>query len=415
MLSSQIFLLWALSLVSLPLLSAAAQFPWAAIGDSFSAGPGAGKPYGTDSGSCMRRDGSYPAQLKHRFPYPNNVLQFLSCTGDKVPGLLEQLPQMNHYQKVVTLSIGGNDVGFSKILRACVFKPGGPIADDCDETIKSVREERINGDKLVNTLKQGYMAVTSRLTGDHTRIVLVQLYPNFFNEYTDWCDDQTMGMIPQYKPLLDKELRRKLNQLGNDVRREIIRAITEHRKRVPANEKWIILDEYDKVYPGHRFCEAHHKTLDNDDVWFFTPKGNDSPVQVREYLDVLAEYDPNTCKDHPNYDDFVFGWHCDQARYLEFVQKNSTSDNDSGDTHNLAKRIPVFIAEPLIKGFHPKTAAFKVISELNYRAIADNVRPDVQVPDKELKHKAGDKGQSDGKGNGHNTTSGDAAATTWQG
>ena len=89
-----------------------------------------------------------------------------------------QLPKIDEDQQVVTLSISGNDIGFSKILKACVFKPGGPISDDCDDTIKEA--EDFIKDHLKDTLHKAYDAVFNRITDDERRKVFVQLYPAFF-------------------------------------------------------------------------------------------------------------------------------------------------------------------------------------------------------------------------------------------
>lgn len=93
--------------------------------------------------------------------------------------------------------------------------------------------------------------------------MFITLYPNFFKEGTDWCNEQTMGSIPGFKPLLDNDLRRKLNFLGESVRGEIKQIIDQysgdrhsHQPGWERNRMWY-LDEFDhETYEGHRFCEA---------------------------------------------------------------------------------------------------------------------------------------------------------------
>lgn len=65
-------------------------YPWAGLGDSFAAGPGAGEPYEDLSGTkgCYRSKGAYPAQLRTDFPFPGQDLQFLACTGDVVDDMI---------------------------------------------------------------------------------------------------------------------------------------------------------------------------------------------------------------------------------------------------------------------------------------------------------------------------------------
>lgn len=119
------------------------DYPWAAIGDSFSAGPGAGTPFGAPDAGCFRNKGAYPVQLNRDFPFDNVrlAMQFLSCTGAVMKDVQEQqITDLNRDQGFILLSIGGNDVGFSKVLKACVFKPGGPYSGSCDDAIEAAEK-----------------------------------------------------------------------------------------------------------------------------------------------------------------------------------------------------------------------------------------------------------------------------------
>ncbi|TPX09106.1 uncharacterized protein E0L32_001631 [Thyridium curvatum] len=337
-------------------------YPWVAIGDSFSAGPGAGKPFGDEiSGDCFRNDGSYPAQLNKDFPYPNNGMQFLSCTGAVTSDMIAtQIPNMDKDQQVITVSIGGNDVGFGKILKACVFKPGGPFSDDCDETINSVRKW-LDDNKLRDVLKKGYDAIIERLDRGNKRTIFVQLYPGFFGEGpgTEWCNSQSMGIIPGYKPLLTNELRHTLNRLAEYVRDEIKQFLERYNGGLRWDQPRIFyMDDFDlDTYETHRFCEKGRETLDDPDIWFFTIGGNDSP-QTMTAQDVLSKYDPGKCTQDAKYQtDFAYGWYCDTARYVA-----SLSDSDKGNFRTYAP-------ESVTKAFHPKTAAFTSIKNKHKEAI----------------------------------------------
>jgi len=115
---------------------------YAALGDSFAAGPGAGPQY--DHGRetwCHRHEGSWTRQVA-----ADDILRkgrdtidgfgFVACTGaltkhvfkepqaeglndsdDPTPTPIPQAQRINgFYPQLVTLSIGGNDVGFSDLL-----------------------------------------------------------------------------------------------------------------------------------------------------------------------------------------------------------------------------------------------------------------------------------------------------------
>lgn len=84
------------------------------MGDSFSAGPGAGNQI---DGPCKRNDKGYPAILQDDWPNGDaHTLKFISCSGAKIPDTMEkQLPQidsslkypdcLNQLETPLTLSI----------------------------------------------------------------------------------------------------------------------------------------------------------------------------------------------------------------------------------------------------------------------------------------------------------------------
>ena len=112
-------------------------FNWYALGDSYTAGPGAGDLDPSDQGDCVRSVGSYGPQLQSDWIYTDeNELNFLACTGAKTGGVLSnQLPEMSSDPPpdFAVITIGGNDIGFSKIVKACLIGLVG--AGDCDDKI----------------------------------------------------------------------------------------------------------------------------------------------------------------------------------------------------------------------------------------------------------------------------------------
>ncbi|EKJ76429.1 hypothetical protein FPSE_03428 [Fusarium pseudograminearum CS3096] len=108
----------------------------AAIGDSYSAGIGAGDRLGSiydafKSGSdfaCARYDHAYPYVINQddRIGDPSKrKFQFLSCSGAVMKDVVDkQIPEMESGQDAITLSIGGNDVGLINLLNSCIFQMG---------------------------------------------------------------------------------------------------------------------------------------------------------------------------------------------------------------------------------------------------------------------------------------------------
>ena len=110
----------------------------AALGDSYSAGEGAG-PYldGTDvaGDECLRSNQAYGPLLDTDKRL--GTLTFVACSGASTIDLLRANHEypLEHGQigaipaptKTVTLTIGGNDAGFSSVLISCISGHIGPI------------------------------------------------------------------------------------------------------------------------------------------------------------------------------------------------------------------------------------------------------------------------------------------------
>ena len=126
--------LWTWAVAVGPVSGQFVQLGWTAFGDSFAAGPGAGADIG-GSGDCRRRTGAWPNQLNTSPLLSTNlahVFNFAACSGARIADVLSK-PTNNgqldvfrantvNYRDFATISIGGNDVGFSNTLDACVFQ-----------------------------------------------------------------------------------------------------------------------------------------------------------------------------------------------------------------------------------------------------------------------------------------------------
>jgi lysophospholipase L1-like esterase len=107
-----------------------------AVGDSYSTAQGVGNyDSGKADAQCLRGPGAWPRQLQHD-ALGIKVITHLACTGAKVPDLFSdykgnpaQIDPTAHHGDVqlVTLTIGGDDVGFASTLRSC-FVTGSSCA-----------------------------------------------------------------------------------------------------------------------------------------------------------------------------------------------------------------------------------------------------------------------------------------------
>ncbi|QIK77338.1 SGNH/GDSL hydrolase family protein [Nocardioides piscis] len=107
----------AVALTVVPTGSAGAVDPdeYVALGDSYSAGNGA---FSNNLGSCFRNTYAYPYLVAQQ--RANTDLTFVACGGAVTGDVIEkQVPSLSAATDFVTITIGGNDVGFANVIFNC--------------------------------------------------------------------------------------------------------------------------------------------------------------------------------------------------------------------------------------------------------------------------------------------------------
>jgi len=100
--------------------SAASSVNYVALGDSYSSGVGAGS-YISSSGSCYRSTNAYPALwASAHAPASYNSVACSGATTSTVNS--SQLSALSSATTLVSITIGGNDVGFSNIMETCALQ-----------------------------------------------------------------------------------------------------------------------------------------------------------------------------------------------------------------------------------------------------------------------------------------------------
>lgn len=110
--------------------SAAEQGPYVALGDSYTSGPKIPDQNGTPSG-CDRSDANYPSLVAKTLDLTGSRFKDVSCASATTKNLTSaqhpsgqtnppQLDALSDATRLVTLGIGGNDVGFSSLLTTCI-------------------------------------------------------------------------------------------------------------------------------------------------------------------------------------------------------------------------------------------------------------------------------------------------------
>lgn len=167
----------------------AATVNYVALGDSYSSGVGAGNYY-SSSGSCDRSPNAYPALWAAA--HSPSSFTFVACSGAKTTDVINnQLSALNSSTTLVSMTIGGNDAGFSSIMETCVL-------DSTSSCLSAVSQ----GESFVNNqlpARLNTMLADIRADAPSARIVLLG-YPEFYDLNAWFC----IGLSSQDHAALDQ-------------------------------------------------------------------------------------------------------------------------------------------------------------------------------------------------------------------
>jgi lysophospholipase L1-like esterase len=109
---------------------------YVALGDSYSAGNGAGN-YISSSGDCHRSNSAYPALYAAAH---GNPFTFNACSGAVTTDVTNsQLGGLSSSTGLVSITIGGNDAGFSDVMTTCVLDSDSTCAARVDTAENYIR------------------------------------------------------------------------------------------------------------------------------------------------------------------------------------------------------------------------------------------------------------------------------------
>jgi lysophospholipase L1-like esterase len=147
--------------------NAATAVNYVALGDSYSAGVGAGG----NSGSCDITTAAYPA-LWDSANVPSSF-DFAACSGATTADVVDsQVAALSAATTLVSITIGGNDVGFSSVMETCVLDSTSSCVSAVD-TAESEVATQLPGE-LDNAL--GTIAADA----PHARVVVMD-YPELYD------------------------------------------------------------------------------------------------------------------------------------------------------------------------------------------------------------------------------------------
>lgn len=238
-------------LAALPLLltaapTSASSINYVALGDSYSSGLGAGS-YGS-SGSCDVSSVAYP-QLWANANAPASFTN-VTCAGATTSDVINsQVNSLSASTNLVSITIGGNDIGFSSVMETCVLESTSSCISAVDQA------ETAANSTLPSELDNAYNAISAH--APNARVVVLS--------YTELYDlSRSSGCIG-----LSTDARTALNQGADDLNAQVQAAAGRH------GFAYVNMTPY---FSGHLICDSNswlHSTnfLDPEESYHPTASG----------------------------------------------------------------------------------------------------------------------------------------------
>lgn len=204
--------------------ASASSVNYVALGDSYASGLGAGNYSG---GSCDRSSGAYP-QLWANANHPASFA-FVACSGATTTDVINhQISALSSATTLVSVTIGGNDVGFENVMITCVLGSDS----DCVNAINQAENQAQT--QLPGNLNTLFSDISARSPGAR---VVVTGYPEFYDlARSSGC----IGLSTTKRTALDG---------GADVLDSVIQAAT-------AGHPGFVYADVKAAFGGHEICDS---------------------------------------------------------------------------------------------------------------------------------------------------------------
>jgi lysophospholipase L1-like esterase len=185
---------------------------YVALGDSYTSGPGI--PQQVDAG-CARSDHNYPSLVAAR----RQVSGFddVSCAGATTAEMWQaqgtNAPQLDAVRRdtdLVTLQIGGNDVGFGPIIGTCArLAAQDPTGNPCERSYNAAGYDQLALAIVQTAPKVARVLRAVHARAPHARVVVVG-YPDLLPDDGSGCFPQVPFAQKDFPYLRDTEKRLNL-------------------------------------------------------------------------------------------------------------------------------------------------------------------------------------------------------------
>jgi lysophospholipase L1-like esterase len=178
--------------------AAAAQSSYVALGDSYSSGVGT-RVYYNDGTSCDRSPDAYGPLIASKYGY---AFTFEACGGAKTTDVISsQLGALSSSTNLVTITIGGNDAGFSTVMEDCAL-----YFWECSSAISNANNYIQN--TLPGQLNTTYSDI--RKAAPNAKVIVLA-YPRLFDAAGDTCNADALT------PSSEKSLNNTANLLDGVI------------------------------------------------------------------------------------------------------------------------------------------------------------------------------------------------------
>jgi lysophospholipase L1-like esterase len=222
--------------------ASASAVNYVALGDSYSSGVGAGS-YTSSSGSCDRSTNAY-SQLWANANAPAAYVS-VACSGATTSTVISsQLSALSTATTLVSITVGGNDVGFSSVMETCVLD-----GSDCVSAVGNAESE------AENQLPGELNSVLADIKADapNARVVVLD-YPELYDlSKSSGCiglSTRNRTALNQGAQILDSEIQAAAGRYG-DVFADVQNQFAGHE--ICDSSSWLhsvnILDSSESYHP----------------------------------------------------------------------------------------------------------------------------------------------------------------------
>ncbi|KAL8664084.1 MAG: hypothetical protein Q9202_003376 [Teloschistes flavicans] len=348
---------------------------YAALGDSFAAGIGAGtRLTGWGDWYCSRYDSSYPSVVNSSPALGDSsgrTFQYFACsgavttdvTGSQIRGLKDGTVDL------ATLTIGGNDAGLKDILHACIYQWNKDLLLDCDKTLSDA-QSTIDAPAFASNYDKLLQALAKKMNGPDAKIYFTG-YSHFWDTSTNECDKVTWAIRYNIgnRQYLTQARRAKMNDLVDAVNQKIQDAI----QRFGNQALYVPWGAGVDFIQGH-YCEpgVDEFNANNREQTAFYEWGTtlDDETDPDDKDELKKRQAPGVLQAGQNLNDTWEGFI--SARVLEAIQQGATPDDFGlADADVVHAQAGLLLPDKYGRIFHPQQFGHLMIAEAIIRTMDD--------------------------------------------